>query len=64
MPATRRVVGRIAATLLAGAVIGCAVPQGAVLQGGEVGTFDQRIDRGQDYEREAGPMGGMDYSSR
>lgn len=107
----RKSAGKIlVATAAVAVIVGCALPQGAARQGGQVVTFDERIaslteaerdqlqqsmlapegsdaetkaardaffawialrdgrdviitDRAQEYEREAGPMGGMGYGS-
>lgn len=52
MSRTRSVAGRLAATVLVATVIGCAVPQSAVQQGGDVETFDERIASLTPAERE------------
>lgn len=52
MSGTRSISGRLTATLLVAALIGCAVPQSAALQGGDVVTFDERIASLTPAERE------------
>ncbi len=60
MSRTRSVALGLTATVLAAAVAGCAVPQGAALQGGRTNEAPRGYSV-EGYDREAGPMGGMSY---